>query len=356
MDTKVWLVITILSLMNIVFANVQANAQSVQSVQNERQKVILEIGAGTWCATCPYSAAAADQLYEEFPEEIAIIEWHYSDIFATEETSIRCLDFYNQLGFPFAYFDGGNLIFGANEPTMYPEYLPVFEEQKEKPSNFWITLSLEETNYLEYELSCTIDLAENILNEDISDDLAAFVVLTESHLPTIPSPIEFEEFNFTARKVYPNIDGLSIDFSAQNSHTFNTTIVLDTNYIAKNCELVVFLQDKNTKEIQQGNSIKMPESTIVSGLFELTELSANDLEQDYYIFPNPSNGTLSIKSRNSIEYSNVVVDIFDCMGNIVHSQKKPNSSEIDVSFLKTGLYFCCIKTAKGISVESLIIE
>ena len=49
--------------------------------QVDRNKVILEIGTGTWCTYCPGAAMGADDLVAN-GHPVAVIEYHNGDPFA----------------------------------------------------------------------------------------------------------------------------------------------------------------------------------------------------------------------------------------------------------------------------------
>ena len=71
----------------------------------EREKVVLEIGTGTWCQYCPGAAAAADQLVEE-GKDVAVIEHHNGDNYDNTYSNYRNDTYYNLSGYPTAHFDG----------------------------------------------------------------------------------------------------------------------------------------------------------------------------------------------------------------------------------------------------------
>ena len=82
--------------------------------QVERDKVIVEVGTGTWCTYCPGAAMGVDDLIEEgWP--VAAIENHNDDPFANVYSNARN-SFYGVSGFPTAYFDGGNAVGNPETP------------------------------------------------------------------------------------------------------------------------------------------------------------------------------------------------------------------------------------------------
>ena len=65
------------------------------------------------------------------------------------------------------------------------------------------------------------------------------------------------------------------------------------------------------------------------------------LQEESYIYPNPTNGILNIVSNNTIKN----IEIFNSLGQLVISKK--NRSSVDISYLENGLYF--IKFLDGLN-------
>ena len=89
----------ILFTFTIVFFAIALFAQQVS-----RDKVILEIGTGTWCGFCPGAAMGADDLVDSACD-VAVIEYHNGDAFSNTYSNARN-NYYNIPGYPTAYFDG----------------------------------------------------------------------------------------------------------------------------------------------------------------------------------------------------------------------------------------------------------
>ena len=69
--------------------------------QVDREKVIVEIGTGTWCPYCPGAAMGADELVEN-GHDVAIIEYHNGDSYANAYSNSRN-NYYNITGFLHLY-------------------------------------------------------------------------------------------------------------------------------------------------------------------------------------------------------------------------------------------------------------
>ncbi len=82
-------------------------------------------------------------------------------------------------------------------------------------------------------------------------------------------------------------------------------------------------------------------------------ITENNSETDFKIYPNPSNGTFTIDTKEN-DYKLFITDI---LGAIVYQSEIKNvKSEIDLSKQPNGIYFINIKTEKGTSVQKLIIQ
>ncbi len=210
-----------------------------------RDKVILEIGTGTWCQFCPGAAMGADDLIAN-GYEVAVVEYHNGDSYANTYSNSR-ISYYNVTGFPTAYFDGGNAVVGGSTTqSMFPYYSPKVNQRMAVPSSF--TIDLAGSHFCLKDFNVDIEVDKVATNS--SSNLKLHVVLTESHIEE--SWFGMNEVNYVCRKMYPNQNGTSISFSGGNTQTVNIQFSLDPSYIIENCELVVFLQDASTKEIFQG--------------------------------------------------------------------------------------------------------
>jgi len=69
-----------------------------------RNKVIIEIGTGTWCQFCPGAAMGADDLVNN-GHAVAVVENHNGDTFTNTYSNARNT-YYGITGYPTAFFDG----------------------------------------------------------------------------------------------------------------------------------------------------------------------------------------------------------------------------------------------------------
>ena len=180
---------------------------------------------------------------------------------------------------------------------MYPYYLPVYEERIGTPSNFNIEMEITNTDATDYNVETTVEVLEGVNNEN----LALFVVLTETDLESPGS----ENQHYVARNVWPDGMGLPVDFSTQTTQTFNYVVTLEDEYVFENCEVIIYLQNMDTKEVYQGNSQMMTDLVI-----GLDENPADQVE----IYPNPANDRVNIKANAEIS----LVKVYNHIGQLVY--------------------------------------
>lgn len=275
-----------------------------------------------------------DELYQEFPATTAVISWHVNDEFTFEEGTVRA-NWFNVEGYPTVWFDGVLKTLGSVDP-MLPVFLPIYEERIEIASNFKIEMEISQIGIDDYNVNSSIEILEGISTENH----AMFVVLTETDLESTGNNVQ----TFVARKVYPDGMGLAVDFSTITTQAFNTVISLEEDNILENCEVVVFIQNMDTKEIYQGTSKMMT---------DITTGQENIQEVHIEIYPNPVSDRVNIQSNSEMEK----LEVFNHLGQLTY-QILTNSKilNLDVSGILSGLYFFKIQTEKGIIVKQVIIN
>ena len=238
----------ILILVAVIFISV--NFISAQQV--EREMVILEIGTGTWCQYCPGAAMGADDLIEN-GHDVAVVEYHGGDDYENSYSLSR-ISYYGMTGYPTAKFDGILTVpGGSSTQSLYSSYLPKYNQRKAILSSF--TLAVEGANSgLElYDINVSIEKVA----EYTGDNLVLHAVLTESHIE------EFwqgqPELNFVERLMIPNQYGTILDFSQSNTLEIPLQFIKAADWNYEHCELVLFVQNKNSKEILQAKKVNILE-------------------------------------------------------------------------------------------------
>ena len=316
--------------------------------QVDREKVILEIGTGTWCPYCPGAAMGADDLIAN-GHDVAVIEYHNGDDYANVYSNSRN-SYYSVPGYPTAYFDGGNpYVGGSATQSMYSNYLPRVNQRLAIPSSFTIDVTGTTSGLIDYNVDVTVEKVASTT----STNMVLHAAVTESHID------EFwqgqSELNFVCRLMVPNQYGTSLDFSSGNTQLINLQFSLEDEWVAEECELVVFIQDLNTKEILQGTNIGMmefgaaynydaalnnvsnlPDKTC-SGVFEPTITIRNhgadnltSLDIKYYvnngeISTSPWSGDLAYLESEIIDLSAISFDVLDENELVIYTEN-PNGN------------------------------
>lgn len=243
---------------------------------------------------------------------------------------------YSITGYPTVWFDGWQSVVGGYQPSSYPYYVPVMDERVPYPSNFKVTFDIHNVDGTNLNVESTVE----IKNGNNSENLAVFVVLTETDLESPGN----ENQNFVARNVYPDGMGMPVDFSTQTSVTWETPVTIEDEYEIENCEIVVFIQNMDTKEIYQGDS-KMAYEIV--GYEEITTKAG------LTVFPNPATGRVNINANAEIEQ----LSIFNHVGQLIYKvEGSSNIMNLNTNGFEPGLYLFKVQTESGPFVESVIIK
>jgi hypothetical protein len=226
---------------------------ALKAQQIARNKVIVEIGTGTWCQYCPGAALGADDLVSNGCE-VGVIEYHNGDPFANAASDARNT-YYNITGFPTAHFDGGlEVVGGDHTQSMYASYLPKYNQRIAIPSSFKINMTFSHVGN-DYTVNAQVIKLASYTGSNLVFQLA----LTESDI--IYSWQGQPKLDFVERLMVPNQNGTALDFSANDTINMTKTFTMDASWVAENCELVAFVQANSSKEILQGikQSMALPE-------------------------------------------------------------------------------------------------
>ncbi len=220
------------------------------SQQVARDKVVQEIGTGTWCPYCPGAAMGADDLIAA-GHDVAVIEYHDGDAFSTTSGDAR-INYYNITGFPTAFFDGVlSYVGGSSTQSMYSNYLPLYQQRIVVPSDFTMEIYGENTSGNNYSISIMVENE----NGNTNPDLVVHLALTESEIAY--SWQGQSELNFVQRLMAPDHLGTALTFGGTTSQQIDITFTMDPSWNTAHCELVAFIQDTQTKEIQQGIKVEV---------------------------------------------------------------------------------------------------
>lgn len=272
----------------LLFALSMAIAQQIA-----RDKVVVEIGTGTWCPYCPGAAMGADDLVAN-GKEVAIIENHNGDAYTNTASNARN-SYYNISAYPTAVFDGGSAVVGGSSSvSMYPDYLPVYNQKIAIPASFSIDIQGSSSGLIDFDVNVTIEMVEAYSGSDIRLHCA----VTESEIPEYWQGQS--ELNFVQRMMLPTHNGIHLDFSGGNIIEQNYSFSLEPGWVAEHCEIVIFLQEHGNKTILNGSKRELIEmgsvnnyDASISNLTNLPEKSCAGILEPKFSLRNNGNEDLS---------------------------------------------------------------
>ncbi|HEY9115431.1 MAG TPA: T9SS type A sorting domain-containing protein [Bacteroidales bacterium] len=304
-----------------------------------RSRVLLEIATGTWCFYCPGSAMGADDMVEA-GLDVAVIEYHNGDPYATTQSDARN-NYYAVDGYPTSTFDGiDGFAGGSNTESLYPTYLSYYNPRIEVQTIFELEMNVQlDGNRAN---SFDVSLSTEQLWDYNSSDLRLHVVLTESHIPD--NWFSLHEVNFVCREMYPDQNGTALTLeNSGDTEDLSFTVEVPDTYDVNNCEIVTFIQDNNTKEVLNSTSVHLAQ---VVGIAEMGNLYTR-------IYPNPASGKTTIESEMTMKR----VSIFTVTGQKVYEiALDQNKLDLNIDFLKSGLYMVQIETEQGSNAKKLFVR
>ena len=282
-----------------------------------RQKVVVEVGTGTWCPSCPAVVAIIHDLLDD-GANMSVVEYHINDPYETDGSLIR-KDFYNFLWYPTTYYDSNHI--GYDDWATYSVHEAYYLASLSELSSFSIALNGE---------IGTDDVSGSVIINKVANyegsNLKLHVILTESNIPEIWQGET--ELDFAERAMFPNGNGTGIDFISGSSQEIEFNIPMDPNWVKENCELVFFIQDEDTKAIVQGDSVLL-DNIILSNGDNVVE------SRNSYFYPNPAKNELFLYAENFATIENI--SISDMLGKKVFEQDEYTEA-INIERLPQGVY------------------
>ena len=232
--------------------------------------------------------------------------------------------------------------------------------------------SLEDPKFA---VNMAFDISNNTLKTDVvpiseeflgkSVDVIVHIALVEKAIPgstfgnLVAPPFLTHEFKNTLKRLYPTGAGTTYTgLTKGDVKTISTEILYDNFYGSDdNFKLIAFVQDKNTKEIYQGNWVDSARLNTWSGEPEYNDIVPGSVE--YTLYPNPTNGLANMKFENSLE-SNYQLNIFNQVGVLVGQEIIPNGTtqySFDIGGLTPGMYFIMLNDGDHkVAIKKLMLS
>ena len=218
----------------------------------ERQKVVMEIFTGTWCGFCPGAAMGAEDMLDN-GHDVAIIKFHVGDSYANAHSNARA-NYYNPQGYPTTWFDGTLSHAGGNpNNSIYPTFLNLYNQRIDVPSPFTLEMEVEHTDGDDYDLTVWV----THVSDFSAADLRLHVAVTETDIPH--NWFNQNYVKDVMRTMVPDQNGTSLDFNGKETQEIELSFSLQSAWVAENMSVVAFVQDHTSKEIFQGEVIRLHE-------------------------------------------------------------------------------------------------
>ncbi len=322
-----------------------------------KQKVILEIGTGTWCQYCPGAAMGAEDLIAN-GKEVGVVEYHNGDAYVTPSGTIRIEEYYNISGFPTAIFDGTTaLVGGDHSVSLYPDYLPIYEEKYAVKTPFLIGFTGEVVNDI-----LNVNVSVNRFGRFLNPNIVLQFALTESDITV--SWQGQDHLDFVERAMAPDAYGTALNLIDTDSLTVNLSMPFNQAWDFGNMEIVAFIQDPLSKFIYNGNSVKLNDLQPISNSEVVLAKNNLSLHANY---PNPFNPSTTISFELS-KTENVQLEIYNVKGQkvktLVNGMQTQglhnvvwNGLDDSGKTAASGMYFYQLSNAKEtISKKMLLIK
>jgi hypothetical protein len=272
--------------------------------------------------------------------DVAVIEYHGGDGYETTESMYRISNYYGLTGYPTAWFDGILTHVGGNQTqSLYQTYLPLYEERAAKISVFELDAVPEYTGGNNFNFTIT---ANNIYPYP-GQNVVLQAVATESHIPD--NWLGLDEVNFVCRKMLPDQMGTALDFGSQSTYEVDLSFTWNNSWNIDEMDLVVFLQDNDTKEILQ--------AILVEDLGMYVGIDDVEAAAETSIFPNPASDVVNIVTDSKLHK----VRILNNNGQeVLNRMIDGQTLQINTTDYQPGVYFIEIRTNDGVVTKKLVIR
>lgn len=267
--------------------------------QIAKNYVLVEMSTSTGCYYCPGAEMGAQDLVDN-GKNVAVIAYHhnsYGDTLYTSDGLAR-ISYYGYNGTPDTYFNGGNNVLGGNHSSsLYSTFLPIYNNAIDELTSFSCNIdNFSSTNDLDFMTNITVEKVADYTGSN----LKLFVVVTEDF-----DPYNWEgqsQLGFVERGMFPSASGTALDFSSATSISKEINFSVDPSWNLENSELIVFVQDMDSKEILQVEKSIMD---LPSGTNNIILQKINTPVEGEVICGNNITPTIQIKNKGTEELTSV---------------------------------------------------
>jgi thiol-disulfide isomerase/thioredoxin len=321
-------------------------------ISASEKKVLVEIFTNSHCGLCPSAHTALDNyLGTANANKIEFVYYHMVFPYSNDQLNNHNPSdadaknsFYGPFGgTPVAFFDG------KAPGASYGGWKSKLDVLVQEESGFNISLSGTKSDN-DFTVLANIEQTENAAFSDLTIN---YVVVEDVYYKGGNNISDHK--NVMRKIVNPQGDSFIINYNESKNleTTINNNSVWDLNQV----KVVVFIQNKSTKEILQSQSISYSEFGVTSIENEKVLANSFRLEQNY---PNPFNPTTTISyTLPSNQY--VTLSIFDVLGNevdLLFDGTKPAGNHnitFDASNFSNGVYYYQLKAGNLIQTKKMIL-
>ena len=307
-------------------------------IKSIARTLMIEHFSSSTCQPCVSVDNDMTTLTEDNKDKYTYVKypWNYpgvGDKYYIEDCSVRGA-YYGVDGVPTIIFDGTTTTKQPkqsyfNNSYANPAYIKIVGGYEIEGNN--ITVKATITPYI-----------------DITD-VKLFMTVNEKTTTGNVGTNGLEEFHHILMCMLTGSEGIDTSFYAGQRQQYEFVYDMSTTNVEEmeDLEVAVWIQSYNSKEVHNS-------ATLTEGFKEDDEDIDNITEEQIssvQVYPNPANDRLYIETQTQTQ----TIEIFDIYGrrqkSIVNSQR---STVIDLSELKSGIYFVKINTEKGNIVKRII--
>lgn len=321
------------------------------------KKVLVEIFTNSHCSQCPIAHSALDNYLETAnKDKIEFIYYHMVFPYPTDELNLHNQSdaadkytFYGSSGTtPISFFNG------KTPSSNYSGWKDNLDNLVQEESSFDLTLS---GNYTDSDFTVSANIIQT--KDDVFSNLTINFVVVEDVFYQGGNNISNHK-NVMRKIVNPEGNPFNINYN--ENMNLDATITKNSVWDLSKLKVIVFIQDKLTREVFQSESIAYSEFAITNVANNNIISNNFNLEQNY---PNPFNPTTTITYtlpdatiNNSFPVQLVVYDILgNEMALLVNENQ--SSGEYQVSFnanrLANGVYYYQLKAGDLIQTKKMIL-